>query len=334
MRRFLSAVAALGMLAVAASSAAADTVLRIGTAVPQATPQGRALDMMAKLLSENGSGLELRIYHGGQLGAPDAQVQNVKIGAQDGFAEGLAMWETFSPSMGLASAPFVFDGREHLQRWLGSDYFDAVQKEIVEAGGQRLIVSDELWWRGPFRVMMATRPILTLEDVATMKMRASSNAIMTRYWGPKGLGANTINIAWNDTYLSLLQGVAESVTSPFDLVVSMRFVEVAKHVMLFDEYQTLVAIAMNEAKWQSLTDEQRKAFNDAMTEAGKAYNAEVDQSVEKWMQELRDAGATIHEFDRAPFVARVAELNRGYEKEGLIPAGLLDAVEALRQPAN
>ncbi len=312
------------------SAQAADVVLRIGTAVPEATAQGRALEWIAKTLRENGSGIDIKLFHGGQLGTPEAQVQNVRIGAQDGFVESTAWWEPFSDGLGLESAPFVFDGADHLKRWAESDYFDGVQQDLIKNGNQRLIFSDELWWRGPFRVLMASRPILTLDDISKMKLRLPAIEAMTRYWGRDGLGANVVNIAWNDVYLALRQGAADAVTSPFDLVVSMRFVEVAPHIMLIDEFRQIIVVGLNEEKWQAMTPEQQQAFQDAMTEAGKAYNEEINGNVDQWMSELKADGAVVHEFDRAPLVEKVSELNKTFADEGAINADLLAVIDSVR----
>jgi len=330
MKRLLHAFVFAAAAALFTIPAQAQTVLRIGTAVPAGSPQGVAWDRVAELVKESNSGIDVRIYHGGQLGTPEAQIQNVRIGAQDGFVEGITWWESFSDNMGLEAAPFVFDGREHLSRWFGSEHFAAIQEDIVANGNQRLIFSDHMWWRGPFRVLVAKKPVLTLDDVKATKLRMPASELLTRYWGPSGLGAQIVNIAWNDTYLSILQGIVDGVVSPFDLVVSMRFVEIAKHIMLIDEYQTPIVVGMNETKWQSLSDEQRSAFTAAMTKAGEEYTAALDANVANWTAELEAAGATIHEFDRRPFVDKVRELNERYVTEGHIPEGLIEQIDSLR----
>jgi TRAP-type transport system periplasmic protein len=320
--------AALGFIASSASSA--DITLRIGSAVPEGTAQGRAWERIAKSLQEKKTGINIRMFHSGQLGAPEVQVQNVRIGAQDGFVESPTWWQPLSDALGFESAPFLFSGPEHLAKWYKSDYFNKLQQDLIAKGNQRLIVPDVTWWRGPFRVLMANKPILTLDDVSKAKFRMPAIEMLTRYWGKEGLGGNIVNIAWNDVYLALRQNVADAVTSPFDLVVSMRFAEVAPHVMLIDEFRQTLVLGINEDKWKQLSEDQRKALVEAMNESGREYNKEIDASVQKWMDDLKKAGATIHEVDRRPFLEKVKQLNQQYAAQGKISKEALAVIESLR----
>ena len=83
---------------------------------------------------------KLQIFPSGQLGAPEAQVQNVKLGIQDGFFEDLTWWSPFSPDLRIAGVPFEFEGRPHFQKWLATDTFKKIEQDVVANGGQRLLV--------------------------------------------------------------------------------------------------------------------------------------------------------------------------------------------------
>lgn len=325
--KFTVSVALVSLLS---GPALAEQVLRIGSAVPASSLQSQAWDLVAQKVAESGTGLKIELFPAGQLGTPETQVQNTALGIQDGFIESLGWWATYSADLKVESAPFLFDGREHLAKWLQSDGFEKVLGEVSAAGSQRIIIPDELWWRGPYRVLVGTKPILNFEDLAGTDLRMPAVEVMTRFWGRSGLGANIVNIAWGDTYMALLQGAADAVTSPFDLVVSMKFVEVAKHIMLFDEYQTIIVPAINENKWQQLTEEQRAAFMDALNEGGRYYNEELEKSAQGWRDEIEAAGGQFHEFDRQPFIERVSELNKTFEEQGYWRAGLMAEIEALR----
>ena len=169
-----------------------------------------------------------------------------------------------------------------------------------------------------------------LDDVAKIKLRQPAIEALTLYWGHQGLNANVVNIAWGDVYLALKQGAADAVTLPLDLVESSKFAEVAHDIIITDEFPQILVLGVNEAKWNALTQPQRKALMDAIDQAGVGYNQEVNDSEQKWKQELTAQGATFTTLDRAPFVARVRQVDQKLEASGYWPKTVLESVDALR----
>ncbi|MGE3710401.1 MAG: TRAP transporter substrate-binding protein [Hyphomicrobiaceae bacterium] len=314
MRLLTLAVAMVAGLQVGAAQA--DTSLRIGTVVPATSVQGQAVTRFAEIVNAGDAGIRIELFHGGQLGEGSRQAENVRMGIQDGFTDDLTFFMQFSSGLRIANIPFLFEDRAHFESWLQSRAFEEAIDEVVADGRQRLITGNELWWRGPFRVLVATKPILTLQDVSTMRLRLWNSETIMRFWGEGGLGANIANIAWSEVYLGLSQGVIDAVTSPFDLVESMKFGEVAKHIMLFDEYPQVLVLSLNEDKWSGLSDDQRTAVIDAWSEAGRFYNETVEGNVTGWRSGLESQGVTFHEFDRGPFIAKVREINAKLISEG------------------
>lgn len=324
----------LGAVAISIMSAlpalAADVTLRIGSSNSPDSALGRGLNNIAAIVEKANVGLKLQIFPSGQLGAPEAQVQNVKLGVQDGFFEDLTWWSPFSPDLRIAGVPFEFNGRDHFDKWLQSDTMKKIQDEIIANGGQRVIIGKPRWWRGPYRVLMSSKPVATLDDVAQIKLRQPAIEALTRYWGHDGLNSNVVNIGWGDVYLAIKQGAADAVTLPLDLVESTKFVEVAPNIVITDEFPQILVLGLNEAKWQSMTPEQQKVLLDAIDEGGKGYNAEVGGSEQKWKTELTAAGAKFTTLDRKPFVERVQQVDKELEASGYWPKELLDSVNSLR----
>lgn len=329
--RWISLIVVALLTAFFVANAAADTVtLRIGTVVAPTSPQAKAVDRFAEILNGRKVGIEVKVFHASQLGAAQVQVQNIKLGIQEGIVEALDWYSEFSADLRVITAPFTFVNRDHYERWLRSDAFAKAQEGVIKNGNQRVLIGDALWRRGPFRVMMATRPVLTLDDVSKIKLRLWDNETILRFWGRKGLGANTVNIPFGDVYVALRQGAVDAVTTPFDLVVSQKFAEVAPHIMLFDEFWQIVTLSINEKRWQSLSDTQRKALTSALDEGGKFYNQQVAESLEGWKKQLVAGGAKLYEIERGPFVERVRQLNQQWQAEGYWRPGFLEDIAKLR----
>jgi TRAP-type C4-dicarboxylate transport system substrate-binding protein len=232
--------------------------------------------------------------------------------------------------MRIAETPFTFANREHFEKWVQSASFRRIQDDLIAKGNQRIINLGVMWRRGPFRVLVAKRPVLTLEEFGNLRLRAWQSEVITRFYGKPGLGATAVVIPLGDVYIGMRQGVVDGLTLPFDLVQPMKFHEVGSHIMLWDEYWQVLPMIVNEKKWQSLNDAQRRALTESIDEAGNWYNDQLAASVDKWKSELTKAGATIHNVNRAPFVQRIAERNRQWQKEGYWRAGLIDEIEKLR----
>lgn len=328
-RRMVIAGAALAALLPAASEA--QTTLRLGTIVAAGSVQGQALERFAADMKERNVGLDIRLFHGSQLGGGPEQVRNVQLGIQDMFMDGMTFWGDYSDDMRIAETPFSFASRQHFEAWVRSPGFQRVQQEIIQKANQRFINLGELWRRGPFRVLIANRPVTTLAEFQRMRLRSWQSESINRFYGPGGLGATTVVLPLADVYVGMRQGVVDGLTLPFDLVQPMRFHEVGKHIMLWDEFWQVLPLALNENRWQRMNEDQRRAMTEAADAAGRWYNDQLAASVEKWRTEMQAAGVTFHQIERAAFVQRIAERNRQWQQEGYWRQGFIDEIEALRR---
>jgi len=308
----------------------AQQVLRMGSIVAPTSVQAQAMDRFADNMKKRNVGVDVRSFHGSQLGAAPDQVRNVQLGVQDMFMDGMTFLADFSDDMRIAETPFTFASREHFEKWVRSASFKKIEAELLSKANMRMFNLGVMWRRGPFRVLVAKKPILTLEEFGNMRVRAWQSEVITRFYGKTGLGATAAVIPLGDVYVGMRQGVVDGLTLPFDLVQPMKFHEVGNHIMLWDEYWQVMPMIITEKKWQALNDAQRRAMIESIDEAGNWYNDQLAASVEKWKAELTKAGATIHAVNRAPFVQRIAERNRQWQKDGYWRAGLIDEIETLR----
>ena len=328
--KWRTAIAVTAVLTGFTSAAwAQDIVLRIGDIVAPTSVQAKATDRFAEIVNSKNVGLEIKTFHASQLGTGPVQVQNVQLGVQEMFIGGLAFFGNFSDRLKIAETPFSFAGREHFERWISSEEHSPLN-DVITAGGQRIINTNVPWRRGPFRVMMATRPVLSLEDLSTIKLRLWEAEVANRFWGAQGLGAIPVTIPFGDVYLGLRQGVVDAVTTPFDLITAMKFGEVAKHVMMLRQFPQILPMSINEDKWQSLNQAQQTVLVEAADEAGTFFNDTVSASLEKWTEELLAMGIIFHEVDTAPFVERITQRNQEWQAEGYWPDNLISNIQSLR----
>ena len=316
-------------LSIAGPVPAADVALRIGSSNSPESALGRGLNKVAALVDQANVGLKLQIFPSGQLGNPEAQVQNVKLGVQDGFFEDLTWWSPFASDLRIAGVPFEFDGRAHFEKWLKSDTFRSIQGEIVKNGGQRLLVGTPLWWRGPYRVLMSSKPVSTLDDISKIKLRQPAIEALT------ATGAAPDWLERRDDRLGrrLPRHQAGRGRRRDAAARPRRKHQVRRgraNIVITDEFPQILVLGINERKWQALTPAQQSTLTAAIDEAGKGYNKEVTDSEQKWKNDLSAAGARFTTLDRKPFVEKVQQIDKKGEAEGYWTRSLLESVNALR----
>jgi hypothetical protein len=74
-------------------------------------------------------------------------------------------------------------------------------------------------------------------------------------------------LGWTEVYESIDRGIVEAVNSPIALVESMRFYEVAPHIVRHDEYPQSVAFMVNADAYEGLSPELREAVDKAYADA-------------------------------------------------------------------
>jgi TRAP-type transport system periplasmic protein len=183
--------------------------------------------------------------------------------------------------------------------------------------------------RGPYRVMVATKPVDSLDDIKGLRLRLHPDELAAAAW--RHLGAEVRTLGWTEVYESLGRGIVESVNSPIALVEPMRFYEVASNVIRHDEYPQGLAFMANADAWNGLDEETRaqvlEAYDEVAVESAAATDAEANASVER----MKVEGVTFSHVDTRPFVDRMAELYAKMDAEGQLPVGFLEAVAASRQ---
>jgi len=325
--KLMAAIVALCVTGGAAS--AAEVVLRLGNDVAPASIQAKANELFAAEVAKRKVGIEVKVFHTNQLGTGVQQIQNVKLGVQDLVNTGYELFAPFASDLKIGSAPFTFADRDHFEAWVRSPMFERIQEDLIKNGNQRFINMGVIWRRGPYRVMIAKHPVLTLEDLSKVKLRVWEAEAVKRFWGKQGLGATVVVLALADVYLGLRQGVVEAINMPMDLIVPMKFFEVGKHIMNTREYPQFVAVSMNEKRWQSLNSDQRKAITESADVAGTFYNGQIAANLETWKKEIVAGGGTIHDVDRTPFINKMRELHAKWEKEGYWRPGMISELNAL-----
>lgn len=331
--RRMAFVAIAGTFAIVAASAtgsAAEVTWRFASKMPVDSPEGKVFQRFADLAGKYSNGsLKVVVYPNEQLGKTDAVMEQMKLGTVHLYGEGASYLRKWVPEIEWISAAFMFDDREHWVRFMNTDLVKGWFDDASNKAGIMVLGDPTAIQRGPYRVMVTKRDVKNFDDVNGLKLRMHPSKTAVDTW--THLGADVKTLAWTDVYQSIDKGIVEAVNSPIALVESMRFYEVAPHIVRHDEYYQSIGFMMNRKGYEALDESQKAALQKAYDEAG-AYSFEImEQTANESIERMKSKGVKFLDVDRAPFVKSMAAFYDNLESEGKLPAGFLKAVAATRK---
>lgn len=329
MHTYIKALATVAAVATLAPAAWADT-WRMATKQPVDSPEGRIFQTFADLAAEYSNGdLEIIVFPNEQLGKEDVVLEQLQSGVIQIYAEGLGFLKKWVPETSWASAAFIFEDRDHWVRFMNGPLAQGWFDKVTEQSGIKVLGDPTMILRGPYRVMVSSEPVRSLEDVAGVKLRMHPNQLAIATWSH--LGAEVITLPWTEVYQSIDKGIVDAVNSPVALVESMRFNEVAENIARTNEYYQSIGFMVNADALAALDEEQLAALMKAYEEAGAMSAGMMQDATDTSLKRMQEAGVAYVELDTAPFVERMQSFYADLEAKGELPDGFRDAVKTSRQ---
>jgi tripartite ATP-independent transporter DctP family solute receptor len=310
------------------ASADAQIVLKGGHISPKDSVEGITIDRFADLVKQKTNGqIAMQIFPSEQLGKSASQIDSTAIGNQDVYFAGSPEMERFSPGLRLLGLNWAVATLDQFRKVTKAPVWNEIVHEPLGKAGFVVLASN--WERGPYRVMVSTKPINSVEDFKGLKLRIAPIDSWRRQWG--ALGAQVVVLAWNDVYLGLKQGTVEAVTAPAALVAPMKFTEVARHITRTDEFWQILMPMVNRDRFNKLTPQQQQAMRDAAQEAGDWFVAEQEKATMVDIEKMKkDHGATYSVINTKPGAEAMKPVIKQMEAENFIPAGLFDKLIAIQ----
>jgi TRAP-type C4-dicarboxylate transport system substrate-binding protein len=363
----LGKIAAAGLIALASlvagnSSALAQTVLKVGHISPKASAEGVAVDRFAALVKEKTSGaVVIEVFPSEQLGPATAMIESTILGNQDLYVGGNVEFERFSPGLKALGLNYAVDSQDQFRRILKSPLWKEIFVDPLDKAGLSVIASD--WERGPFRVLVSTKPVKSFDDLKGLKLRIAPIDTWRKSW--TALGTQVVVLPWNDVYLDQrvdpvmrggcfaddLKGLKLRI-APIDTwrkswtALGTQVVVLPWNDVYLGLQQGLIegvtapanllagwgvlAVLGNKRKLASLKPEHRQALIDAADQAGKEYMRASEAEIERDFATMKAKGMQYTVLDLKPGSARMRPVILELEKEGFIPAGIYDRIRAVK----
>ncbi|MFS8085591.1 MAG: TRAP transporter substrate-binding protein [Acidobacteriota bacterium] len=312
------------------SGAFAQRVLKINESLGPGSVEEAALLQFKKLVEEGSKGeLQIAIHLQDALGKPDTALESLIAGNLDLYSGALEYYAQIVPQeLNAVSIPYFIGDQETLRKYLHSSVFKGAEKKLLERG-IRIISTEYNGDRGPYRVLVASRPVRSVDDVNGLKLRVFPNDVYIRAW--KALGAVPSQVAWTETYLGIRQGVIQAVTAPLATVKSMKFTEVAPYVMEIKEYPQTWPMTVSEKVWVKLKPAEQQLLVRAANEAGKFYAKTTLDRAQGDIDFMKSANkAEFIPVDANQWRKKLEPFYESLVKDKLLSQEIYDTVKTLR----
>lgn len=295
--------------------------LKLGSKMTADSLDGQTYQRFADLVKEKTNGaIVINVYPSEQLGDQPTQINNLKLGVQELYAESGNSLTGLSNLFEVTNIPFLFKDNEQYTEFVKGE-FGKQQEAALEQNGLKLLNTNRGWLRGPYRIIGSVKPIKTVEDIKGLRFRSWDSDLYMSAWSI--LGAKPLVVAWSETYLALQQGTVDSVTTTIDGYRTQKFPEVAKYITDISEMPQEIFCIMNLNVFNKLTKEQQQACIDAANEAAEWSNSQLNSITESHVEEMKAEGCEFFKMDTTKCTEMLMDYYRDLEKKGTLPKGIL-----------
>ena len=267
---------------------------------------GTIVGEMAKAFKEkaeevSGGEITIDIQAGGVLGSEDQILDNLLGGGNItdiGRFSAFAFTQYGCDKAKLLSIPYTFVNEDHFWNFAASDLAQDFLLEPQEIG---LPLRGLCYGEEGFRHFFFKGEVKGLEDLKGLKIRVSSDPVMTGM--VSGLGASATTVPFTELYSALQTGVVDGAEQPIANYLSNAFPEVAPYVIKDGHTLGAIQIVITDAALAKLTEEQQAAIQEAADYASLVCKEKVAEIEGETYAKLAEAGVTVVEVeDKAPWV--------------------------------
>ena len=317
-RVLMGIAAGVVMAALSFGAAAAPIVLKLHHFLgPKSPAQVKMLEPWARSVEKaSGGKVKIEIYPSMSLGGKPPQLINqVRDGVVDmvwtvnGYTAGLF------PRTEVFELPFVYLNDPAATNLAMRAMFDKYLKQ--EYQGVHVLFLHVHQGQG---MQMVDKAVRKPDDLKGLKMRIPSR---TGAWVIEALGASPVGMPVPDLPQALSKKVIDGAFIPWEIIPALKLQEQIKYFIEGPKKtrfgNTTFQVSMNQARWDSLPPDVKKAFNDASGEAwvrevGKIWAEDDDEGI-AIAQKAGDQHIMLNDAELGAFKAKLEPVVQRWEDE-------------------
>jgi len=213
------------ILAGLASTVSAQTILKIGYAVPTNSHYGVGSTVLCDEIEKGTQGrYKCQHFPSSALGGEREMIEAVQLGTLDIVNTSTGPVGNFVPEVKIVDIPFLFRDYDHARRVLDGPIGQDILTKFPSKGLVGLA-----WAENGFRHMTnSKRAIVKPSDTVGLKMRTMENKVHMD--GYRAFGIAPTPMAFPEVYGALQQGTVDGQENPIPVILAGKFSQVQKHL--------------------------------------------------------------------------------------------------------
>ena len=188
----------------------------------------------------------------------------------------------------LLAIPYTFADRDHYSAFVNSELAAQFLNEPQEIG---LPMRGLCYGEEGFRHFFFNRRVRNLDDMENLKIRVSSDPIMTGM--VTNLGASATSVPFSELYSALNTGVVDGAEQPIANYRSNLFQNVAPFLLLDGHIISATQILISDTGWAKLNEQQQEWITQAAQYASQVSIQKSAAYEEAALTELQSEGVTV-----------------------------------------
>ena len=303
----LRALVTGSLLCVLASAANAKVTLTYSVFFPPTHPHAVASVAMAEEIEKRTNGeVKITVFPGGTLTKPQTCYDGVVKGISDLCLSAFAYTRGRFPVMEAVDLPLGYPNGLAASK-VAWEFFQQLNPDELKDVKVLAIHA-----HGP-GVLAAKKDVNSFADIAGMKIRCTGLSAKIA----ENLGAAPVAMAQNEAYEALQKGVVEGTLVPIETLKGWKQGEVIDYVIESKalSYTTTMFVVMNKKKYDALSPEIKKVFDEVGAEWVNVHGKVWDDADRDGRQFVTDLGKKIHALtadEEAAWVKAVAPIMADY----------------------
>lgn len=284
----------IAAMALAVPAAAQDVTLKLASTILEKQPAHPFLVEMISEIEAADVGVSVQFFPAGQLGSGEELLQDAKFGNVDMVHA--SIYAQADQRLEILDLPFLITTRDDIENVVSnpdSEYNKIVSGILADHGLEHLASIGE----GLIGMVASKEPSNVYSmDNKEINIRVWSSQVVKSTMELLGYQTTTMN--WAEVFPAVQAGTIDgAICCTSELAYTMfASSDVGNTFIPYNAFVERNFIYMNAAKWNSLSDEQKKVVKDAVLKAAKGINDSSWQRNEEFLGKLREKGWTVVDF--------------------------------------
>jgi TRAP-type transport system periplasmic protein len=263
-RRALGA-AALAVLLPLGASAYAQTTMKLASATINDVQHEWQKEFQKEMEARVGDEVKVEIYPASQLGAIPRMSEGVLLGTIEAFTTPTSFVTNVDPRFQAFDVPGMFKTADEVDAVIHDKDFRDYMETLFLDKGVRIIGAI---YNSPTQ-MLTREPVNSIEDMKGLKIRTFASPLQMKPM--EAVGVTPTPLALSEVVPQLQAGGIDGMLAGIPILTAFKFYDTAKYVTNIDMNHIVSVTLVNEAWFQSQSDEVKTAI----IEAGRAAETTV-----------------------------------------------------------